>query len=152
CRFPMVGNLFGTLERARFLFRDTLPGVRHLVELAVDASAFWKNPWRYRDVPGTLMHALPRRVRTGPILAHRAQIADLPQLQCWPEDGGPFVTLPQVYTEDVNRPGWRYSNLGMYRVQLAGNRYGAGEVGMHYQIQRGIGVHHAAAIRKGVPL
>ena len=51
CAFPMVSNLFGTIERTRFLFRDTLTAVRHLVELKVDPSAFWKNPWRYRDVP-----------------------------------------------------------------------------------------------------
>jgi 4-hydroxy-3-polyprenylbenzoate decarboxylase len=68
-------------------------------------------------------------------------------------DGGPFVTLPQVYTEDPDRPGLARSNLGMYRVQLAGNEYDPGrEVGLHYQIHRGIGVHHAAAIRRGDPL
>src|SRR5215207_3444867 len=54
CRFPMVSNLFGTLERTRFLFRDTLEAVRHLVELKVDPNHFWKSPWRYRDVPRTL--------------------------------------------------------------------------------------------------
>src|SRR5438270_9589378 len=47
CRFPMVSNLFGTIERTRFLFRDMLAAVRHLVELKVDAAAFWKQPWRY---------------------------------------------------------------------------------------------------------
>src|ERR1700688_87705 len=47
CCFPMVSNLFGTLERTRFLFRDPLAAVRHLVELKVDPSAFWKRPWRY---------------------------------------------------------------------------------------------------------
>src|SRR5216683_7499042 len=119
CDFPMVSNLFGTIERTRFLFRDTLAAVRHLVELKIDPSAFWKNPWRYRDVPGTLFHALPRIVSNGPILAHQTNISRLPQLQCWPRDGGAFVTLPLVYTEDASRPGWRHSNLGMYRVQLA---------------------------------
>src|SRR5262245_44984481 len=54
CKFPMVCNLFGTIERTRFLFRDTLAAVRHLVELKIDPSSFWKRPWRYRDVPGTL--------------------------------------------------------------------------------------------------
>ena len=68
-------------------------------------------------------------------------------------DGGPFITLPQVYTEDPDRPGLARSNLGMYRVQLAGNEYEPDrEVGLHYQIHRGIGVHHAAAIRRGEPL
>jgi 4-hydroxy-3-polyprenylbenzoate decarboxylase len=151
--FPLLGNLFGTLDRAKFLFRDTLESVRRLVELKVDPGAFGKNPWRYRGVPRTLWRLLPRRVRTGPILAHRIGIDRLPRIQCWPFDGGPFVTLPQVYTEDPDRPGLARSNLGMYRVQLAGNEYEPDrEVGLHYQIHRGIGVHHAAAIRRGEAL
>ena len=86
-------------------------------------SAFWKRPWRYRDVPGALLHSLPQMVQSGPILAHQTTMSQLPQLKCWPRDGGAFVTLPLVYTEDVDRPGWRHSNLGMYRVQLSGNQY-----------------------------
>jgi 4-hydroxy-3-polyprenylbenzoate decarboxylase len=152
CDFPMLGNLFGTLDRARFLFRDTLAAVRHLVELKVDPAAFWKDPWRFRDVPHTLLHLRPRFVRGGPVLAHQTTISRLPQLQCWPRDGGAFVTLPQVYTEDADRPGWRHSNLGMYRVQLSGGQYRPdAEVGLHYQIHRGIGVHHAKALRRGEP-
>src|SRR5436309_15340462 len=46
CRFPMVSNLFGTIERTRFLFRDTLAAGRHLVELTVDPTAVWNNPRR----------------------------------------------------------------------------------------------------------
>jgi 4-hydroxy-3-polyprenylbenzoate decarboxylase len=148
--FPVAGNLFGTLERARFLFRDALESVRRLVELKVDPGSLARNPWRYRATPRTLLRLLPRRVRSGPILAHRITIDQLPQIQCWPMDGGPFVTLPQVYTEDPDHPGLRRSNLGMYRIQLAGNQYEPNhEVGLHYQIHRGIGVHHAAAIRRG---
>jgi 4-hydroxy-3-polyprenylbenzoate decarboxylase len=151
--FPMVGNLFGTVERTRFLFRDSLGAVRRLVELKVGPPDLIKHVWRYRGVPGTAWHMLPRRVRGGPILAHETTIDRLPQLQSWPEDGGAFVTLPLVYTEDPDRPGLSRSNLGMYRVQLSGNEYEANrEVGLHYQIHRGIGVHHAAAIRRDEPL
>ena len=111
------------------------------------------NPWRYRDVPATALNLLPKRVRRGPILAHKTTIDRLPKLQSWPGDGGPFITLPQVYSEDPDRPGFARSNLGMYRVQLSGNDYEANrEVGLHYQIHRGLGVHHAAAIRRGEPL
>jgi 4-hydroxy-3-polyprenylbenzoate decarboxylase len=153
CSFSMVSNLFGTPNRIRYLFRETLQTVRHLVELKIDSSSFWKNPWRYRDVPGTLLRMLPLQVRTAPILAHETTIQQLPQFRSWPLDGGAFITLPQVYTEDMDRPGWRHSNLGMYRVQLSGNQYEPDrEVGLHYQIHRGIGVHHAAALRRGVPL
>ncbi|MBI3822358.1 MAG: UbiD family decarboxylase [Planctomycetes bacterium] len=152
CRFPMVSNLFGTLDRTRFLFRDMLDAVRHLVELKVDPANFWKNPWRYRDVPRTLWFLRPKFVRSGPILEATTTIGELPQLVSWPNDGGAFITLPQAYTEDADRPGWRHSNLGMYRVQLSGGQYQADrQIGLHYQIHRGIGVHHAAALRKGVP-
>jgi 4-hydroxy-3-polyprenylbenzoate decarboxylase len=151
--FPLVGNLFGTLDRARFLFRDTLESVRRLVELKVNPGVLSKNPWRYRGLPRALWRLRPGRLRSGPILAHQTTIGRLPQIQCWPMDGGPFVTLPQVYTEDPDRSGPARSNLGMYRIQLAGNEYVPDrEVGLHYQIHRGIGFHHAAAIRRGEPL
>lgn len=153
CAFPMVGNLYGTIERTRYLFRDTLEAVRHLVELKVSPPAGLKNPWRYRDVPFTALHLLPKPVKSGPILAHTTRLSRLPQLKSWPMDGGAFITLPQVYSEDPDRPGLAKSNLGMYRVQLSGNEYEPDqEVGLHYQIHRGIGVHHAAAIRRGEPL
>ncbi|MDE2505894.1 MAG: UbiD family decarboxylase [Planctomycetota bacterium] len=151
--FPMLGNLFGTLERTRFLFRDTLDAVRKLVELKVDPGALARRPLRYAGVPLTALHLLPRRVRNGPILAHETTLDHLPQLVSWPDDGGAFITLPQVYTEDPDRPGVAKSNLGMYRVQISGNEYITNrEVGLHYQIHRGIGVHHAAALRRGESL
>lgn len=153
CRFPMVSNLFGTLERTRYIFRDALQAVNHLVELKVDPSRFWKQPFRYRDVPFSLLHMLPRSRRTGPVMQNQIRISDLPQLKSWPDDGGAFVTLPQVYTESPRRGGLMNSNLGMYRIQLSGNEYQPDQqIGMHYQIHRSIGVHHAEAIEKGEPL
>lgn len=147
--FPMVSNLFGTLDRAKFLFRDALAGVQKLVELKTDPANLMKRPWRYWNVPLLAWQLRPKFVRAAPILKHTTTVAALPQLKCWPLDGGAFVTLPQVYTEDPNKPGWMKSNLGMYRVQLSGNEYAPNEVGLHYQIHRGIGVHHAAAGRRG---
>jgi 4-hydroxy-3-polyprenylbenzoate decarboxylase len=153
CRFPMASNLFGTLERARFIFRDTLESVRRLIELRVDPQAVWKKPLRYSSVPWSLWRTRPRKVATGPVFAQQIVASDLPQLVCWPDDGGAFITLPQVYTEDPEHPGHASSNLGMYRVQLSGGRYLKDrEIGLHYQIHRGIGVHHAAALRLGRPL
>jgi 4-hydroxy-3-polyprenylbenzoate decarboxylase len=150
CQFPLVSNLFGTLERTRFLFRDTLKAVRKLVELKIDPGQFGRRPWRYWNVPFTALSTLPRRVRRGPILEMQTTLRQLPQLVNWPDDGGAFVTLPLVYTEDPDRPGWRRSNLGMYRAQISGNDYEPDrEAGLHYQIHRGIGAHHAAAIRRG---
>lgn len=148
--FPMVSNLFGTLDRAKFLFRDALADVRALVELKTDPGRARKHPWRLWKLPFLAWRLRPKFVRTGPVLRHTTTISRLPQLKCWPMDGGAFVTLPQVYTEHPDAPGWLKSNLGMYRVQLSGNQYEPDrEVGLHYQIHRGIGAHHAAAVRRG---
>ena len=152
CRFPLLANLFGTIERTRFLFRDTLDAVRHLVELKIDPLAFARNPWKYRGAPFTALHTLPKFVSRGPVLKNETTIDQLPQIINWPDDGGAFITLPQVFTEDPDRPGWQHSNLGMYRVQFSGGQYLPNqEIGLHYQIHRSIGVHHAAAIRRGEP-
>jgi len=64
----------------------------------------------------------------------KAKISDLPQIVNWPKDGGPFVTMPQVYTEDIDKPGIMNANLGMYRIQMGGNIYETNrEIGLHYQ-------------------
>jgi 4-hydroxy-3-polyprenylbenzoate decarboxylase len=153
CRFPMVGNLFGTMERMRYLFRDSLDALRRLVRLQVDPADFFRQPRLYLDAPRYGWHIRPHKVRRGPVLANETTIDQLPQLVSWPEDGGAYITLPQVYTEDPDDPGFGRSNLGMYRVQLSGGEYARNrQVGLHYQLHRGIAVHHAAAIRRGEPL
>ncbi len=152
CGFPMLGNLFGTLERARFLFRDTLDDIGRLVALKADPAALLKQPFSLLGSLPAALHLLPRMVSNGPILGGATTLDRLPQVKSWPGDGGAFITLPQVYSESAAQPGWRRSNLGMYRVQLSGNRYRENEeAGLHYQIHRGIGVHHAEALERGVP-
>ena len=150
CRFPLASNLFGSRARVHFLFRDALDGVRSLVDAKVNPVAFAKGIGRAVRLPGVALHLLPRPVKGGAVFDHGIALGDLPQVTSWPDDGGPFITLPQVYSEDPNAPGLRGSNLGMYRVQLAGNDYVPGqEVGLHYQLHRGLGVHHVAAIARG---
>lgn len=149
CAFPILANLYGTTDRMRLLFRSELETVRRLVELKADPDALRSRPWRYWKVPFSLLAARPKTRRSGPVLRHRTTLAGLPPIQCWPKDGGAFVTLPAVYTEHPDRPGWSKSNLGMYRVQISGNDYEPNECGLHYQIHRGIGAHHAAAVRRG---
>jgi len=153
CGFPMLGNLFGTMKRMRYLFRDTLEGVERLMKLKVDPLDLLRRPMSYLGVPLMAWHSLPKRVQRGPVLECQTTIDQLPQLKSWPADGGAYVTLPQVYTEDPRNPGLMRSNLGMYRVQLSGNPYERNrEVGLHYQIHRGIGAHHAAALELKKPL
>lgn len=152
CRFPAVANLFGTLPRTEYLFRDTLRRVETLVKLKLSPRELLRSPLNLMTLPPAAAHLFPRTVRNGPILQNRARISDLPQITSWPDDGGPFITLPQVYSESCNTPGWRHSNLGMYRVQLSGNSYQIDhEIGLHYQIHRGIGVHHREALEQQRP-
>jgi 4-hydroxy-3-polyprenylbenzoate decarboxylase len=153
CRFPMVSNLFGTIERARYLFRHTYESVRRAIELKIDPARALRHPLRYAASPLTAWRMQPRMTSRGAVLENETTVSQLPQLVCWPNDGGAFITLPQCYTEDVNQPGIAHANLGMYRVQLSGGNYVPDrEVGLHYQIHRGIGVHHTAALRAGQPL
>ena len=151
--FPVLVNLYGTKRRIERIFADSLDRVRRLVELKIDPTAALRKPARYGRSPYDALAMLPRSVRSGPVMARSVPLSRLPQVVSWPGDGGPFVTLPAVYTEDPNRPSPKHSNLGMYRVQLAGNAYEPDrEVGLHYQIHRGIGLHHAAALARGEAL
>ena len=152
CSFPMVSNLFGTLERARFIFRDTFENVQRAIQLKVAPEEALKNPLKYWRAPMIAWQMRPKAVRRGSVLANETTLTQLPQLKSWPDDGGAFVTLPQVYSEDVRDPSLSKSNMGMYRVQYSGNDYQADrQVGIHYQIHRGIGIHHKAAIEAGKP-
>lgn len=148
CQFPMVSNLFGSIERTRYIFRDAIEGVKQLVELKGDPSQFFKHPIAHRKIAGPLWNMWPRSRRTGPAIECTTTLADLPQVKSWPDDGGAFVTLPAVYTQHPNHAGHNYSNLGMYRIQISGNQYSPNQCGVHYQIHRSIGQHHAAAIKK----
>lgn len=151
--FPILVNLYGTQARIERIFADTFDRVRRLVELKIDPAAALKKPWRYWRAPYDALSMLPKMVRSGPALTRAIPLSRLPRVTSWPGDGGPFITLPAVYTEDPHRPGAKHSNLGMYRVQLAGNAFEPEhEVGLHYQLHRGIGVHHAAALARGEPL
>ncbi len=150
CRFPMVCNLFGSMERVRYIFRDSLDRLSRLVSLQMDPSDALRRPKLYMRIPWFALNARPKSVRGGPVLDCETSLDQLPQLVSWPNDGGPYITLPQVYTEDPDEPGFARANLGMYRVQLAGGEYEPNaECGMHYQLHRGIAAHHAAALRRG---
>lgn len=153
-KFPAVSNLFGTIERSRFMFRDRWDQVKDLISLKSDPISVVKNPFKYAHVPFTALMALPLKSKfSKPAAAFNCQISDLPQIVHWPMDGGPFVTLPAVYTEDIEEPGIMNANLGMYRIQLGGNDYIQNkEIGLHYQLHRGIGVHQTKSNKKGVPL
>lgn len=153
-KFPAVSNLFGTVERSKFMFRDSLDKIKTLVDLKDDPMKALKNPLKYVGVSLTALSALPMKTgKNAAINFGRAKISDIPAIVNWPMDGGPFVTMPQVYTEDLQKPGIMNANLGMYRIQLSGNDYITDkEIGLHYQLHRGIGVHQTKANALGQPL
>lgn len=153
-RFRAASNIFGTLQRSEFIFRDSLQTVQQLIELKDDPVKAIKNPIKNFKTGLAAFKALPKKNPVNkPVLFEEISIADIPQIQHWPMDGGAFVTLPQVYTEDIDKPGIMNANLGMYRIQLSGNQYEPNkEIGLHYQLHRGIGVHQSKANKKGQPL
>ena len=153
-KFRAASNIFGTLERSQYIFRNTLPQVKQLIDIKIDPTAAIKSPLQTLAALPAALNALPNGMPLSkPVLFEEINISDLPLIKHWPMDGGAFVTLPQVYTEDADKPGIANANLGMYRIQLSGNEYELNkEIGLHYQLHRGIGVHQTKANNKGMPL
>lgn len=148
--FPLVTNLFGTARRAEMAFGERpLRLIRRLVELA--ETLLPPTPgalWGARDVARELLRVGTRRVSSGPVvetITSDVRLDRLPALTSWPDDGGPFLTLPLVYTAHPLRRG---HNLGLYRMQI----YDARTTGMHWQIGKGGGYHHAVAEGRGESL
>jgi UbiD family decarboxylase len=148
---PLATNLFGTPRRAELAF-GRRPGqlIRRIVELA--QTLLPPTParlWGARDVAFEALRIGLRAASEGPVtevVTRDVRLDRLPVLTCWPEDGGPFVTLPLVYTEHPDGAG--RSNLGMYRLQVHDHR----STGMHWQIGKGGGFHYAAAEARGESL
>jgi 4-hydroxy-3-polyprenylbenzoate decarboxylase len=153
-KFKAVSNIFGTLERSQFIFRHTLENVQRLIEIKNDPIKAIKHPIQNLRAGIAGIKALPlKNPLKKPVLFQEIKIEDLPQIQHWPMDGGAFVTLPQVYSEDPEKPGIMNANLGMYRIQLSGNDYAMNkEIGLHYQLHRGIGVHQTKSNKLNKPL
>jgi 4-hydroxy-3-polyprenylbenzoate decarboxylase len=153
CRYSAVSNLFGTLERSKFIFRETFETVTQLIQMRNDPMRILKHPFKYIGTGLSAVKSLPKKTSFAAAGFSEIKISDLPLIKHWPMDGGAFVTLPQVYSEDIDKPGVMASNMGMYRIQLDGNDYILDkEIGLHYQIHRGIGVHQSKTNKKNIPL
>ena len=146
-KFRAASNIFGSLERSKFMFRDTMDSVQKIIALKNNPIEAFKKPFAHISTAFAAIKALPlKNPSKKPVLFEEISISDLPLIQHWPMDGGAFVTLPQVYSEDIDQPGIMNANLGMYRIQLTGNDYVLNkEIGLHYQLHRGIGVHQSKA-------
>ncbi|MFL6285215.1 MAG: UbiD family decarboxylase [Pyrinomonadaceae bacterium] len=151
-RYPVVTNLFGTERRIALAFG---PKPEALVRRAVHVAESILPPkpsalWQQRTLALEALKLGTRRVRRAPVaevIDKPARLEELPVLTTWQEDGGPFFTLPLVYTE---HPTTRKHNLGMYRMQ----RYDARTTGMHWQIHKGGGFHYheAESANKALPV
>jgi UbiD family decarboxylase len=149
-QFPVVTNLFGTKRRMELAFgsrpqqfvKDLVRAAETLMPPSIDKL------WSMR---GLLLDGLKvgtKNVSTGPIIENHKEpprLEELPLLTSWHSDGGPFVTLPLVYTE---HPDGRGHNLGMYRIQ----RYDDTTTGIHWQIHKGGGYHYHAAEQRNEAL
>ena len=151
--FRATSNLFGTIERSRYIFRKSLSPVKTAIRFKARPASVFSDLKSLFPLSTAGLRSLPIPTRLAPVLSSQTTVSQLPQITSWPMDGGAFITLPQVLTEDPEKGGLFNTNLGMYRVQLSGNDYRENEeVGIHYQIHRGIGIHHAKAIKKNQPL
>ena len=148
--WPTVTNLFGTARRVELAFgRRPLELVQRLADVphTLLPPSLGKL-WDHRDLFGPLLKVGRKHVRRAPGLAVQDRppgLGRIPLLRTWEEDGGPFVTLPLVYTEHPDGLG---SNLGMYRVQ----RFSDDTTGLHMQIGKGGGYHLAAYEERGEPM
>ena len=147
--FRALSNIYGTFERTDYLFRETLPKVKKVTELKADPANFFKNPLKYASAPFTALKALPNKSwLKAPVTYGQTTVDQLPLIKSWPMDGGAFVTMPQVMSFPPGSKNIMQSNLGMYRIQLDGNDYQTNkEIGLHYQLHRGIGNHHTAYLK-----
>jgi UbiD family decarboxylase len=141
--FPLATNLFGTARRAEMAFGTRpLRLIQRIVELA--QTLLPPTPgklWAARDVAREALRIGSRRSARGPVtevVKGDVRLDRLPVLTTWAKDGGPFVTLPLVYTE---HPAGHGHNLGMYRLHV----HDARTTGMHWQIGKGGGFHYAVA-------
>lgn len=148
--FPLVTNLFGTARRAELAFGERpLVLIKRLVQLV--ETIMPPTPaklWGARDVAWELLKVGLKRGRGGPvteIVSSDVRLDRLPAMTTWPDDGGPFVTLPLVYTQ---HPDGRGHNLGMYRLHV----HDARTTGMHWQIGKGGGFHYQVAEARDTPL
>src|SRR5215218_9695048 len=149
-RYPVVTNLFGAERRIERAFG---PKPEALIRQAVHVAESLLPPkpaalWQHRALALEALKLGTKKVSRASVtevVDRPARLDELPVLTTWQEDGGPFFTLPLVYTE---HPASGKHNLGMYRMQ----RFDARTTGMHWQIHKGGGFHYHEAEAAGQAL
>ena len=141
--YPVVTNLFGTARRIELAFGPKPEAlVRDFVRIAEALlPPRGSELWKHRSLALDFLKLGTRKMKQGPVaevVDRPARLKELPVLTTWQEDGGPFITLPLVYTEN---PKTQKHNLGIYRLQV----YDDHSTGLHWQIQKGGGFHYKEA-------
>jgi 4-hydroxy-3-polyprenylbenzoate decarboxylase len=145
---PVATNIFGSLERMQLAL-----GVTKLEDLEKEIDDLMTPPapkgvmdaLKLLPVVGRLADLMPKTVKDAPcqeVVNRDGTLDDLPILTCWPGDGGPFITLPLVFTRD---PETGTRNIGVYRMQVFDGR----TTGMHWQRHKGGAQHYRVAERLG---
>lgn len=140
---PVITNTFGSIERMQLALEvESLDNIgTELISLIQPEEMPVTLMDKIKTLPklARLSSFLPKHVKTGPckevISKDNPSLAELPVLHCWPEDGGPFITLPLVFTKD---PITGRRNLGMYRMQIFDER----TTGMHWHIHKDAAEHY----------
>ncbi|HZO93985.1 MAG TPA: menaquinone biosynthesis decarboxylase [Candidatus Baltobacteraceae bacterium] len=150
-RFPVLTNQFGSEKRMAMALRArSLREVEERMRRTIDPAmpdGLGAKAARLAGLAQAGVSAIPRRVASAPaqqVVLDPPDLTQLPALTTWPLDGGPFITLPLVFTRD---PETRRVNVGMYRVQI----YDRTTAGMHWQRHKQ-GRAHAAKWGRRVPV
>ncbi|MBX2991242.1 MAG: menaquinone biosynthesis decarboxylase [Bacteroidetes bacterium] len=145
-KYPLVINTMASEHRCELALNKHPEQLgEELIRFMLDAmppkpSVFWK----HKPLVGRFLKTRNKSVSSALVqeVVEGPNLDELPILTCWPEDGGRFITLPQVVTYDP-RNGKR--NIGMYRMHVFDKQ----TTGMHWQIQKGGGFHYYEAERLG---
>jgi len=145
--FPLVIGLYGTLARTECALGAPLAELTERIRSWVKLEPPTTLAGKLMQLPKLAEAAgwLPKTVTSAPCQQVRMPAPDLgalPVMTCWPEDGGPFFTLPMVFTRD---PETGRRNCGMYRMQV----FDARTTGMHWQMHKTGARHYAAHERLG---
>ena len=145
---PVAINVFGSMERMCLAL-----GVKSLDDLGAEigelmtprAPAGLMDALKLLPMIGRLTDLMPKTVKDAPcqeVVQENGTLDQFPILTCWPGDGGPFITLPLVFTR---HPETGVRNIGTYRMQVFDGR----TTGMHWQRHKGGAQHHRVAERLG---
>jgi len=151
--FPLVINLFATPERTKLALEvEDLEKIGQEILEIIEPELPTSFMEKLKALPRLKKTAdfIPKGVKGGPckeviIPGEEVNLLELPVMKCWPLDGGPFITLPLVFTKD---PETGARNCGMYRMQVFDGK----TTGMHWHIHKDGARHYLKAERKGQPL